>query len=189
VADNSSNCWGLGQEDPGLGKDRKAQLTVALALALLALIPTTVFAASVHETIKGAETGYPTPCGTGPNDSQSSFAGEATGGINGAWSATICHTAVSPQARATILGGYFRVRGLTTNWRYVTSYDTFSGGSIVPAGETNSSGRCTQTFLLQKVTLNKGSSFDGTLVHYGLFTNGGCQIFSATIVGSGTLVY
>jgi hypothetical protein len=174
-----------------MGNDRKTLLAVALALALLALIPTTVFAASASETIRGAETGYPTPCGAaGSNYSQSPFAGDAAGGVNGAWSAAICHTAVSMQAPAEIVpGGYFRVRGLTTNWRYVTSYGTFTAGHIVPARETNSSGRCTQTFLLQGVTLSNGSSFDGTLVHYGLFTNGSCQVFSATIAGSGTLYY
>jgi hypothetical protein len=88
-------------------------------------------------------------CRAGSIDSQSSFAGDARGGINGAWSAAICHTAVSTHGPAKILkGGYFRVRGLTANWRYVTSYGTFTYGVIGPGRETDSSGRCTQTFLL-----------------------------------------
>jgi hypothetical protein len=174
-----------------MGRNRRIGLAVPLGLVLLALLPTTVSAASANETISGAETSYPTACGpAGSNDSQSPFAGEAMGTIRGTWSAAICHTPVSTAAGATIVpGGYFRLRGFTSQWIYVMSSGSFVSGVISAGRETDYFGRCTQVFDVKDVVLTNGNLPSATLVHYGLLEGGSCHIFSATIAGAGVLNY
>lgn len=169
---------------------RRVRLALGLGLALLALLPTTALAASANESFSGFETGYPTACGaTGSNNSQSKFAGDVHGTINGVWSAAICHTDVSTTAASSVVpGGYFRVRGFA-GWRYVTTSGTFVSGTISKGQENVDDAGCTQVFDLSNVVLSNGVMPTGKLVHYGLFQGGVCHVFSATIKGVAVLTY
>jgi hypothetical protein len=170
-------------------------LALAVGLALMALTPITVLAASTAvESISGVELGVPTPCGpSGSSDSQSAFGGSATGTITGVWSASVCHTllAIAPGATATISGGTFRVAGFR-GFSYVKITGSFVSGSIPAGVETDhivrGVGTCTQTF---GVTINGTgpSTFAATLVHYGLYFSGSCHVGSATLNGIGHLTY
>src|SRR2546422_10475858 len=118
---------------------RTQRLAIAVGLALIALLPTTAFAASTAtESISGVEIGIPIACGpSGSGDSLSSFGGTASGTINGVWSASVCHSGLSTHGvAATISGGRFRVSGVA-GWRYVTVSGTFVSGSISPGGEAD----------------------------------------------------
>ena len=168
------------------------RLPIAVGLALMALLPTTALAASTAtESISGAEIGIPIACGPiGSGNSLSSFAGAASGTINGVWAASVCHTGLSTHGvAATISGGSFRVSGVV-GWRYVTASGSFVGGSISPGVETdyavNGVGTCTQVFGLR---LTGAGTFTATLVHYGTFFSGSCHVFSATLRGTGQITY
>jgi len=171
---------------------RTQRLAIAVGLALMALIPTTAFAASTAtESISGAELGIPTACGaSGSGDSLSSFGGVASGTINGVWSASVCHTGLSTHGvAATISSGRFRVSGVA-GWRYVTTSGSFVAGSISPGIETdyvvNGLGTCTQVFGL---SITGTGTFTATLVHYGAFFDSSCHVLSATLRGTGQITY
>jgi hypothetical protein len=172
---------------------RSHRLALAVSLALVALAPTTVFAASASETISGVELGIPSACSSGSTHSMSTFGGSATGTINGVWSASVCHTelSIAPGPTATISGGNFRVTGLR-GWRYVKVVGSFVSGSI-PAGiETDyvvkGVGTCTQVFAVS-INGTGPSTFVATLKHYGLFFTGSCHVVSATLNGAGQITY
>jgi hypothetical protein len=171
---------------------RTQRLAIAVGLALLALLPTTAFAASTAtESISGVELGIPTACGlTGSGYSQSSFGGAASGTINGVWLASVCHAGLSTHGvSATISGGRFRVSGVA-GWRYVTAAGSFVSGYISPGIETdyavNGVGTCTQVFGL---SIKGTGAFKATLVHYGAFFQGSCHVLSATLRGTGQITY
>lgn len=176
-------------------KIRKQVLAVAMGIALTALLPVTAFAATTaYESISGVEIGIPTPCGaSGSGESKSSFAGTAKGTINGVWSASVCHTALSttPGVTATISGGTFRVSGVR-GWTYVSTSGTFTSGSISAGVETDyvsqGVGTCIQVFGVG-ITGTGSSSFRATLVHYGAFYSGRCHVFAATLNGTGQITY
>ena len=173
---------------------RSRRLALAVGIALLALAPTTVFAASASESISGVELGIPTPCGpSGSTDSISTFGGSATGTINGVWSASVCHTelSIAPGLAATISGGSYRVAGFR-GWHYVKVVGSFTSGSI-PAGIENDHvvkgvGTCTQVFAVS-INGTGPSTFTATLKHYGLFFSGSCHVVSATLNGVGQITY
>jgi hypothetical protein len=168
---------------------RTRRLAIAVGFALMALLPTTAFAASpATESISGVEVGIPIACGSG--NSLSTFAGTAGGTINGVWSASVCHTGLSTHgAAATISGGGFRVSGVA-GWRYVTASGSFSAGSISPGAETdyavNGVGTCTQVFV---ISITGTGTFTATLIHYGTFFNSACHVLSATLRGTGQITY
>jgi len=171
---------------------RTQRLAIAVGLALIALLPTTAFAASTAtESISGVEIGIPIACGlSGSGDSLSSFGGGASGTINGVWSASVCHTGLSTHGvAATISGGRFRVSGVA-GWRYVSASGSFVTGSISPGIETdyavNGVGTCTQVFGL---SIKGTGTFTATLVHYGAFFDRSCHVFSATLRGTGQIAY
>jgi hypothetical protein len=120
----------------------------------------------------------------------SSFAGTASGTINGVWSASVCHSELSINgAMATISGGHFLVSGFV-HWRYVTTSGIFTSGSIGTGHETdyvaNGVGTCTQVFGL---SLTGTGTFTATLVHYGAFFDRSCHVLSATLKGTGHIKY
>ena len=173
---------------------RTQGLAVALGLALLALLPTTAFAASTaNERISGVETGIPSACGpSGSLDSISSFAGTASGTINGVWSASVCHTELSiGGAAATISGGAYQVSGFS-GWRFVRVSGTFVSGSVGPGTESDHTikgvGTCTQVFGVN-IKGTGPAVFAATLVHYGAFFTGSCHVFSATLNGTGQITH
>jgi len=171
---------------------RTQRLAIAIGLALMALIPTTAFAASTAtESIAGVELGIPTACGpSGSGDSQSTFGGSASGTIYGVWSASVCHTGLSTHGvAATISGGRFSVSGVA-GWRYITISGNFVAGSISPGIETdyavNGVGTCTQVFGL---SITGAGTFTATLTHYGAFFDSSCHVLSATLRGTGRITY
>lgn len=173
---------------------RSHRLALAVGLALLALAPLTVYAASASEWISGVELGIPTPCGpSGSTDSISTFGGSATGTISGVWSASVCHTALSiaPGRTATISGGTFRVTGFR-GWHYVNVTGSFLSGSIPAGAESDyivkGVGTCTQIFAVS-IHGTGPSTFAATLKHYGLFFSGTCHVASATLNGTGQITY
>ena len=178
-----------------MSRFRTQGLAVALCLALMALLPTTAFAASTaREAISGVEVGIPVPCGpSGSSDSMSSFAGAARGTINGVWSASVCHTALSiiPGETATISGGVFQVSGIS-GWSYVRVSGRFSSGSIGTGTESDYTikgvGTCTQVFGMS-INGTGPSDFAATLVHYGAFFDGTCHVLSATLNGTGHITH
>jgi hypothetical protein len=171
---------------------RTQRLAIVAGLASIALLPTTALAASsATESISGVETGIPTACGpSGSGDSKSSFAGTASGTINGVWSASVCHSEPSVHGvTATISGGSYRVSGFV-HWRYVSTSGTFTGGSVGPGIETDyvihGVGTCTQVFA---VTITGTGTFNATLEHYGAYFNNSCHVLSATLKGTGHITY
>src|SRR3989449_10480985 len=117
---------------------RTQRLAIAVGLALIALLPTTAFAASTAtESISGVEIGIPIACGpSGSGDSLSSFGGTASGTINGVWSASVCHSGLSTHGvAATISGGRFRVSGVA-GWGFVTASRGVPAAPIHPRKET-----------------------------------------------------
>lgn len=174
---------------------RSQRLALAVGLALMALAPVTVFAASTAtESISGVELGIPTPCGpSGSGDSLSAFGGGAAGTINGVWSAGVCHTplSIAPGPTATILGGTFSVTGFR-GFHYVRITGSFVSGSIPAGVETDyivkGVGTCTQVFAVS-INGTGPSTFAATLEHYGLFFSGSCHVGSATLNGTGHLTY
>jgi hypothetical protein len=171
---------------------RTRRLAVAVGVALMALTPTTAFAATADESISGVETGIPTACGAS-GYSVSSFAGTARGTITGVWSTSVCHAELStaPGASAAISGGTFHVSGFR-GWSYVRLYGNFLSGSVGNGSEADhvvaGVGTCTQVF---SVSLNGTglSTFNATLVHYGAFFAGTCHVVSATLNGTGHITY
>ena len=173
---------------------RSHRLALAVGLALLALAPITVFAISASESISGVELGIPSACGpSGSTDSMSTFGGNATGTINGVWSASVCHTelSIAPGPTATISGGIFRVTGFR-GWHYVRIIGSFVSGSIPAGVETDNVvkgvGTCTQVFAVS-INGTGPSAFAATLKHYGLFFSGSCHVVSATLNGAGQITY
>jgi hypothetical protein len=174
---------------------RTRRLAVAVGVAIMALTPTTAFAASTAvESISGVETGIPTACGlAGSGDSMSSFAGTTGGDIKGVWSTSVCHAelSIAPGASAAITGGAFHVSGFR-GWSYVRLYGKFGSGSVSLGTETDHAvagvGTCTQVFSVNIKGIGS-STFKATLVHYGAFFAGACHVFSATLNGTGHITY
>ena len=171
---------------------RSRRLALAVGLALLALAPSTVFAAFASESISGVELGIPIACGAS-GSTDSTFGGNATGTINGVWSASVCHTelSIATGRTATISGGIFRVTGFR-GWRYVRIVGSFVWG-FIPAGvETayvvKGVGTCTQVFAVNINGIGP-TPFAATLKHFGLFFSGSCHIGSATLNGAGQITY
>ena len=173
---------------------RTRRLAVAVGVALMALTPTTAFAATADESISGVETGIPTACGqSGSGYSMSSFAGTAGGTITGVWSTSVCHAelSIAHGATAKISGGTFHVSGFR-GWSYVRIYGNFSWGSVDLGTETVHAiagvGTCTQVFRVRLVGTGP-STFNATLMHYGAFFAGSCHVVSATLNGTGHVTY
>jgi hypothetical protein len=161
---------------------RRIRYSIAGAVALLALVPATVLAATnYHEDINGIETGYPyTTSDCAAPNSVSPFAGSARGTLDGTFQIAVCHTPLSPNAE--ILGGSFTLTdGATT----VTGQFA-NGGTVTLVNQSVLGTACTQTYAVQGALLPAGS-FSGQLVHYGYWTGTSCSIFFATVSGSAHL--
>ena len=161
----------------------KIRLLVLLLGLGLALIPSTAMAATTYtESVKGVETGLPQSTASCPApNSVSSFAGIASGTLDGGFQIAVCHTQLTTSG-ATIDGGAFRFSNGTT-----TVNGAFkSGGKIFPPSLSVSGAFC-----IQKYTVTGGLApaghFGGTLTHYGFWTGSACNVFFATISGSATL--
>jgi hypothetical protein len=155
-----------------------------LAAVFVALLPTTVSATTTYkESVAGIETGVPIP-NCDPNvsgSSLSSFAGVAFGSLNGTFTASVCHTALSNTDGATILADHNGVFTLTNG--LTTVGGGFTGGSITPRPPSMYGRLCIQRFSVSGF-LNDGS-FAATLTHYAY---PGCtNVFFATVAGSATV--
>jgi hypothetical protein len=156
-----------------------------LASVFVALLPTTVSATTTYqESVAGIETGVPIPnCDTSvPGSSLSSFAGVAFGSLNGTFTASVCHTALSSTTGATILADKGGVFTLTNG--SITVGGGFTGGSITPRPPLVFGGLCIQRFAVSG-SLSDGS-FAATLTHYA-FGPGCTNVFFATVSGTATV--
>lgn len=165
-----------------VGMKHIRRLVPILAIAL-ALLPSSAIASTTYEeSVLGVETGNPTPCGG--TDSLSSFAGIASGTIDGVFQIAVCHTPLS-LAVATIKSGTFVLRDDET-----TVLGGFaSGGLVSPISASPLTGFfCTQTFGVSGGLTPRGH-FAGVLVHYGYVVAGSCNVKFATISGNATLTF
>jgi hypothetical protein len=156
-------------------------LLVPLVAVCLALLPTTASATTTYTepVVVGAETGQPTPCVSGNGNSLSSFAGLAFGTINGTFTASVCHTALSSGGSAGIVADPAGVFTLTNGSTTVSG--AFTTGGITHKSFAYFSRLCVEKFAVIG-SLSNGGSFDATLTHYAY---GSCSnVFFATVVGS-----
>jgi hypothetical protein len=159
----------------------------AVAAVSLLAVPTVAVASTtvVNDNFSGIETGIPTACGIG--DSSSPFAGAAWGGLNGTFSAAICHPAVAvhPLQTTAIIGGSFVLSGF--------SGATLSGSLapnpyaiIAEAPSHYAFFFCKQSFLVNDA-LTSGGGVAAVLTHYTtVYSNSGCAgvVFFATVSGA-----
>lgn len=165
---------------------KRFRLTVpVLCLTLaLALLPAAALAAGTYrETVYGIETGFPTSCGPGGTDSLSQFAGSASGRIDGIFTIAVCHTPMSPSG-AQIVGGTYSVSGSQGS---LSGF--FTGGTVAPITEFTYAGGllCEQVYSVSGTLTPAGSTFAGTLTHYGYEYQGACAPYFATISGTAVI--
>jgi hypothetical protein len=109
------------------------------------------------------------------------FTGVASGQLPGGWYAQIRHVELSPTGDPVdITGGTFTFKPILRS----AFSEAVTGGTVTPV---NLGAGCTnQTFAIQ-AQLADGGSFDGTLTHYRVSLFGTCIVYSASIVGHGTI--
>jgi len=161
---------------------KRIRLLISIVAVGLALVPLSAAAGTAYtETVRGVETGLPqSPASCPAPNSVSSFAGLATGTLNGGFVISVCHTALGPRG-ATILGGAFVISNGATTVR-----GAFAPGGVVfpPSLQVNGS-LCIQRYVVSG-GLPSGH-FGGKLTHYGFWTGSSCDVFFATISGNATL--
>jgi hypothetical protein len=158
---------------------KRIKLLVAGLAVVLSLLPSTVLAAGPYtESVFGIETGFAAG-GCGAAGDQSTFAGTATGTINGAFQIAVCHTPLTPNA--TITGGTYTVTNATTT----LNGDFPPGGSVTQLDGTRNLGSlCIQQYTVIGALTPAGSGFTGKLTHVGLADEGSCNVFFAFITGT-----
>ena len=160
---------------------RISRLVPLLAIGL-ALLPATALASTTyHESVFGVETGFPQSTTACPYpNSVSSFAGAASGTLDGVFQIAVCHESLGTSAK--ILRGTFTVVGDDA-----IVHGAFAGGRVTRVSGSTTGSFCTQTFTVSGTLLPAGS-FSGKLKHYGYGTATSCNVFFATISGSATLI-
>jgi hypothetical protein len=158
---------------------KRIRLLVPVLGLVLALLPSSVSAMTYHESVLGVETGPPQPTDLckSPN-SVSSFAGIASGRLDGVFQIAVCHAPLTTSAE--IKGGTFVI---SNGVRTITGM--FTSGLVSYVNTAFLGSLCIQTYSVTG-TLSSGA-FAGTLVHYGSVVGGSCNIFFATISGRATL--
>jgi hypothetical protein len=111
------------------------------------------------------------------------FTGIATGDLPGGWYAQVEHQPLSTST-VDITGGSFTLHPLLG--RKIQA--DISSGSVTPDSAKSSSDGCTRQAFDIDVTLADGhGNFEGTLTHYGFKFLGSCVVYSASIVGDGSI--
>lgn len=160
----------------------------AVAAISLLTVPTVAIASThavTNDSFSGVETGIPTPCGSG--DSSSPFAGAAWGGLNGTFSAAICHPAVvvSPWKTTAIISGSFVLSSVSG----ATVSGSFAPNMYAITAEAPSHYDfffCKQSFSVHD-SLIPGGSVAAVLTHYStVYSSSGCAgtVFFATVSGA-----
>jgi hypothetical protein len=158
----------------------------AVAAVALLTVPTVAVASTpVVDNFSGIETGIPTACGSG--NSSSPFAGAAWGGLNGTFSAAICHPAVvvTPKGTTAINSGSFVLSGFSGR---TLSGTLAANGSAIVAGAPSHYDFffCKQSFSVND-TLTAGGHVAAVLTHYTTaYSSSGCAgvVFFATVSGA-----
>jgi hypothetical protein len=163
----------------------------AVAAISLLTVPTVALASThavTNDNFSGVETGIPTPCGpSGSGDSSSPFAGAAWGGLNGTFSAAICHPAVAvyPGKTTAIISGSFVLSSLSG----ATLSGSFAPNPSAITAEAPSHYDfffCKQRFLVRD-SLTPGGSVAAVLTHYStVYSSSGCAgtVVFATVSGA-----
>jgi hypothetical protein len=162
----------------------------AVAAVALLTAPTVAVASTrvVNDNFSGIETGIPTACGpSGSGDSSSPFAGAAWGGLNGTFSAAICHPAVvvTPGGTTAITSGSFVLSGFSG--RTLSGTLAANGYAIVAGAPSHYDFFfCKQSFSVND-TLTAGGHVAAVLTHYTTaYSSSGCAgvVFFATVSGA-----
>jgi hypothetical protein len=154
-----------------------SRLFAAAALALALAVPASTASASTRsytDHFSGIEV-LPVTSTLG------TFTGVATGSMPAAWYAQVQHDQLST-GTVPITGGSFTFRPLLG--RKIVA--TIAGGSVTPSGGS-ADGCSTQTFDIEVQLADGHGDFGGTLTHYGFEFHGTCVVYSASIVGDGTI--
>jgi hypothetical protein len=153
-----------------------AMVALTVVAALLVVAPATATAATTYRLV-GIETGATSSTGM--------FAGVLVS-QPGTWQATIEHGDLNkaPGGVTSISGGSFALAPFGAS----PTGGNITGGHLV-AGAPTGLAFCTQQFLVGGTLLarNGPGSFQGTLTHYGIRSQGVCNASFATFVGSVTL--
>jgi hypothetical protein len=165
---------------------KRIRLLVSVLAVGFSLLPSTALASAYSESVFGVETGIPVPCPAAfASDSLSSFAGIASGTLNGTFQIAVCHTPLVGLSGATILGGTYAVSsGTTTVTGQFASGGTVSAPKIIVAGSL-----CIEKYAVSGSLLPSPGQFLGTLVHYGFSSGISCNVFFATISGSAQITF
>src|SRR5438309_1198080 len=119
---------------------------VVAGISLIALSSTAVAATTYHVKVAGVETGFPIHDGCGTGIDASSFAGRSSGDVNGAFTATICHTPLAGSAEIKP-GGLFTLSGRSTDGQPIAPITgSFTGGSVVLLAAGHFGSFCYQNF-------------------------------------------
>jgi hypothetical protein len=120
------------------------------------------------------------------------FAGQASGALPGAWSATVDHTPLSPSA--TVTGGNFALATVLNGRAVTVTGDVHSGW--VTRTNPGSTGCVNQTYDVHLDLIDVGATshlgtgtFGGTLVHRRYSVLGQCVTYAASISGSLSLTF
>jgi hypothetical protein len=163
---------------------RRLGIFAALALCVVVGVGTATAATTYTSAISGYE--------VAATSTQGTFAGSANGDLGGYWTATIHHTALSPNA--VIDGGSFSLGTVLAGAPTLVT-GTFTGGTITYLGSTGTCGN--QSFavdaFLGSVTAGAASggsgTFTGTLTHYRTSIWGRCVTYAASVRGSISLTF
>lgn len=160
---------------------KRIWLLVSILAFGLALVPSSAVASTTYNVL-GVETGPPQSTGSCPApNSVSSFAGIASGALNGVFQIAVCHTSIGSNG-ATILGGAFTISNGATS----VAGGFASGGTVGAPSLRLIGSLCVEKFLVGGGLVPSGQ-FGGKLVHYGVWTGSSCNVFFATISGSATI--
>lgn len=159
-------------------------LAAALALVVVPGAAATK-AATYADTLTGVEVAATSTRGT--------FVGTGSGGLPGAWGATVDHTPLRPVG-ASITGGRFTVTTKLDGSRTLIT-GRFTGGTISVAdpGRGCRQQRFRIAGVLGDVGLWSGGdgsgAFDGVLVHYRKRILGTCATYAASVSGTVALTF
>jgi len=172
---------------------RKIRLS-ATAAGIACIVPLAV-AAATPTTYTDSISGTELP---GATSTQGSFAGTASGPLPGAWTATIDHTVLSPNA--IISGGTFSLATAFNGQLAQVTGDFANGGTVTLEWQAWGCGNQVYAVsdslndvavrsLTRTVASSGVDSFAATLTHYRTSIFGFCVTYAATVRGDVSLTF
>jgi hypothetical protein len=154
-----------------------SRLVAVAVLALASALPVSTASASTR-SYNDHFSGVEVPPVT---STLGTFTGVATGNMPGAWYAQVQHDQLTT-GTVSITGGSFTFYPLLG--RKIAA--SIVGGSVTSVGHS-ADGCSTQTFAIEVDLADGHGDFNGTLTHYGFKFLGTCVVYSASIIGDGTI--